>query len=72
MRCAPAAQAAAVALQAARVRLIVAPRSALSMSKPDARTPDRVHQQRSDEAALADWTRLAAEHGVPLLVVEGA
>ncbi|GIL05661.1 hypothetical protein FBR04_09200 [Betaproteobacteria bacterium PRO7] len=72
-RCAPTARAAAVALQARRERLLVVPRSVLSMSKAGILTPDHVRGQgRTDEAALADWTRLAAEHGVPLLVVDGA
>lgn len=60
-RCAPTARAAAAALQATREGLLVVPRSVLSASKEPA-----------DEAALADWIQLAAERGIPLLIVDGA
>jgi hypothetical protein len=68
MRCAPTARAVAAALQTTREGLIVVPRSALAgaaAAKPGS-PPDR-----PDEAALADWVQLAAERGVPLLVVDG-
>lgn len=64
MHCAPSARAAAAALQAMREGLIVVPRSVLTGSGA-AGGP-------ADDAAVADWAQLAAERGVPLLVVDGA
>ncbi len=61
MPCAPTARAAAAALQATREGLIVLPRSAL-----------RVPKGATEDAALGEWIELAAERGVPLLVVDGA
>lgn len=70
-RCAPTARAAAVALQATREGLLVVPRSVLSMSKAGVPAPDpALGKGSTEEAALADWIQLAAERGVPLLVVD--
>ncbi len=68
IRCAPTARGAAVALQATRESLIVVPRDVLAISKGDVTTESK---RPADEAALADWIRLAAERGVPLLIVDG-
>lgn len=81
-RCAPNAQAAAAALQATRERLIVIPRSVLRASQgPSSAAQGQIRETggapsgskpTAEEAALLDWIGLAAERGVPLLVVDGA
>lgn len=68
MHCAPTARAAAVALQATREGLLVVPGNVLTMSKGDVPSGPK---GTAEEAALADWIRLAAERGVPLLIVDG-
>ncbi|GAB4477526.1 MAG: hypothetical protein OHK0044_23980 [Burkholderiaceae bacterium] len=68
VRCAPTARAAAAALQAAREGLIVVARSIVAGR---AAAPPGSPPGPSEEAAAADWIQLAAERGVPLLVVDG-
>jgi hypothetical protein len=68
IRCAPTARAVAAALQTTREGLIVVPRSVLAA--PAAAKHGGL-PGRPDEAVLADWVQLAAERGVPLLVVDG-